>query len=86
MSISVYVFISNYAEVNQFTNQLDALGRIVVVIKAYRHEMADYQDVVNNEAANTYIKQHLSVQDWAFWQELQIREQVLSYTIKTGNS
>jgi hypothetical protein len=72
--------------VNQFTNQLDALARIVAAIKAYRNQMADYQDVVDNEAANTYLKQHLSVQDWAFWQQLQIREQVLLHTIKTGGS
>ena len=70
---------------NQFTDQLDALGRIVVAIKAYRNQMADYQDVVDNEAANTYLKQYLSAQDWAFWQELQIREQVLLHAIKTGD-
>ncbi len=68
---------------NQFTSQLDALGRIVIAIKSYRSQMADYRDIVDNEAASAYLKQHLSVQDWAFWQELQIREQVLLHTIKT---
>jgi hypothetical protein len=72
--------------VNQFTNQLDALGRIVIAIKTYRDQMADYENVVGNEAANTYLKQRLSVQDWAFWQQLRIREQVLLHTIKTGGS
>ncbi len=71
---------------NQFTDQLDALGRIVVAIKAYRNQMADHEDVVDNEAASVYLKQHLSVQDWAFWQELQIREHVLLPTIKTGDT
>ena len=70
---------------NHFTNQLDAFGRIVIAIKGYRNQMADYQNVVDNEAASAYLKQHLSVQDWAFWQELQIREQVLLHTIKTGD-
>ena len=68
---------------NQFTSQLDALGRIVIAIKSYRNQMADYRDIVDNEAASAYLKQHLSVQDWTFWQELQIREQVLLHTIKT---
>jgi hypothetical protein len=71
--------------VNQFTNQLDALGRIVVVIKAYRDRTTHSQDVVDNEAVNTHLEQHLSVQDWAFWQGLQIREQVLLHAIKTGD-
>lgn len=70
---------------NRFTNQLNALGRIVVVIKGYRNQIPPYQDIVDNEAADVYLKQHLSPQDWLFWQELQIREQIFSHTIKTGD-
>ncbi len=68
---------------NRFTNQLDALGRIVTAIKGYRSQMTTYHDLVDNEAANAYLKHYLSVPDWAFWQELQIREQVLLHTLKT---
>ena len=71
---------------NRFTNQLDALGRIVTAIKGYRNQIPHYQAITDNEAADVYLKQHLTPQDWLFWQELQIREQILSHTIKKGDS
>jgi hypothetical protein len=59
---------------NRFTNELDSLGRIVAAIKAHRDQIANHQNLANDEAIEGYLKQHLSASDWAFWQRLQIRE------------
>ncbi len=71
---------------NRFTNQLDALGRIIIAIRNYHGQRPYHQDIIDNEAADVYLKQHLSPQDWMFWQELQIREQVLLHTMKTKDN
>ena len=68
---------------NQFTTELDALGRIVSAIKAYRDWTTDSQSVVDNKAVDGYLEGHLSIPDWAFWQQLQIRERVLLRTTRT---
>ncbi|MBC8153772.1 MAG: hypothetical protein H7Z72_12750 [Bacteroidetes bacterium] len=54
--------------------ELDKLGRIITAIKAYRYQTADYQNPTANESANAYLKQHLSIQDWVFWQSLRANQ------------
>ncbi len=55
----------------QLMNKIDAFGRIISAIKTYRLQTGDYQDLVYNESADAYLKQHLSTQDWHFWQHAQ---------------
>ena len=62
--------------VNRFTDELDALGHIVVAINAHHGPMSGPPKVVDTLAVEGYLEQHLSAPDWAFWQRLLIREQV----------
>lgn len=55
----------------QLMNKLDAFGRIISAIKTYRFQTGDYRDLAYNELANAYLEQHLSAQDWLFWQQAQ---------------
>ncbi|WP_461054782.1 hypothetical protein [Spirosoma arcticum] len=71
---------------NRFTNELDSLGRIVVVIKAHRDWTADGQNLAANQTIDGYLEQHLSAPDWAFWQRLQIREQAYLNGLKMRDS
>ena len=72
--------------VNRFTDELDALGRIVVAIKAHHGPMSGLPIVVDTLAVEGYLEQHLSALDWAFWQRLQIREQVFVQLTKSRGS
>ena len=58
----------------QFDPELDALGRIVISIKTYRHQTADYRVPATNRQMDAYLKKHLSIQDWVFWQRLQVSQ------------
>jgi hypothetical protein len=71
---------------NRFTNELDSLGRIVVAIKAHRDRTADGQSLAINQTIDSYLEQHLSASDWAFWQRLQIREQAYLNVLKMRDS
>jgi hypothetical protein len=55
----------------QSTTELDALGRIVRAIEVYSCQTTDNQDPTRDELLHTYLKQQLSAQDWALWQDLQ---------------
>lgn len=54
----------------QPTDELAAVGRIVIAIKTYRAQTSDYQDPTANDRVDSYLKQHLSAQDWLLWQRL----------------
>lgn len=55
-------------------HELNSVKRILMAIQTYRHLTSDYSDSVNNSESNTYLKQHLSIQDWLVWQSLQVAE------------
>lgn len=55
----------------QLMNKIDAFGRIISAIKTYRLQTGDHRNLAFNESADAYLKQHLSTQDWLFWQQAQ---------------
>jgi len=47
------------------------LSRIISLIQAYQRQADSSRDLSKDSALNAYLKQHLSSQDWAFWQQIQ---------------
>ncbi|GAB3227574.1 hypothetical protein GCM10027423_64520 [Spirosoma arcticum] len=47
----------------KLTHDLHALRRIIIAVKAYRHQTGDYLDPARNESLDTYLKEYLSIQD-----------------------
>ncbi|MBD2753940.1 hypothetical protein [Spirosoma validum] len=56
---------------NQTTDELAALRRIIRVIERFR-QLVPNSTLAGTEAKEAYPKQHLSGQDWKFWKQLQI--------------
>jgi len=52
-------------------DEVEAVGRIITLIKLYRYQTRDGQDVSQPQSINAYLQQHLSVADYLFWQHLQ---------------
>jgi hypothetical protein len=63
------------------TTELAALGRIISAVKEYRHLTHDYQSLVGNTDAGSYLKQHLSIRDWLVWQQLGGEQELVSYSV-----
>ncbi|SFE28828.1 hypothetical protein [Spirosoma endophyticum] len=55
---------------SQSTDELAALSRIIRVIERF-HELFPDSKMVSKESKDTYLKQHLSRQDWKFWEQQQ---------------
>jgi hypothetical protein len=51
-------------------DELETVGRITTLIKGYRFQTNDEQDVFTNESVDAYLKQQLSVAHYLFWQHL----------------
>lgn len=52
--------------------QLEALGRIIGQVKAFRGESENLKKSTYSLLLTRHLRQRLSAQDWALWQELQI--------------
>ncbi|QHV98691.1 hypothetical protein [Spirosoma endbachense] len=57
------------------SNPFGALMHIICVIRTYCRQTADYRNPAENSSIGSYLKQHLSVRNWQFWQRLQPAEQ-----------
>ncbi len=55
---------------NQLDHQLDALGRIIVQIKAYKRQPEIARGKIVAHELGHYLRQHLSPDEWELWQSL----------------
>lgn len=53
-----------------FIDKFDALGRIIIAIRAYRRQSLDHREKGSSDSMNAYLKKHLCPHDWMIWQFL----------------
>lgn len=51
---------------------LQSMRRILVALSTYRQQTADLRDPICSRGVNAYFKKQLTIEDWIFWQRIQV--------------
>jgi len=54
----------------QSDSEFDAVGRIIIAVKGYRHLVKCGRILAGTATMNAYLKQQLSGYDWNLWQQV----------------
>ena len=57
---------------NQSDQQLEALSRILIHVRIFRSDPQNLTEGAYSPRLSHYLKEQLIVQDWEFWQALQL--------------